>query len=118
MDKAVNIINHVVDGRYKGVITDKRKVSKLIDKFHNEVVRQMLVGNRVVLPGNIETKVVRHATEMKTARIGFAYKLVFRIEKKHKYKVKFTIAPSLKAKLDYIIKNTDFEYRAVTYGYK
>lgn len=118
MEKAINIVDQVIDGRYKNVLTNRREVTKLIDKFHNEVSRQVLMGNRVMLPGNIETEIVRHATEWPTARVGFSYKLVFRLEKKHKYKVKFTIGPNIKNKLNYILKNTDFEYRAVTFGYK
>ena len=119
MKEAIDIASQVVDGRYKNVLTNKKKVDKLMATFHKEVAKQVLMGNRVILPGNIETEIVKHSSSFwKTARIGFAYKLVFRMEKKHKYKVKFKISPNLYNKLNYIIKNTDIEYRAVMYGYK
>lgn len=92
----------------------------VICKFHREVIRQILLGNKVILPGGITVEVVRHINDTGKVqpRLGFNYKIHFVYDKLKRKKVKFTPAGSLKSKLDRVLLETDFEYKIMTHGYQ
>jgi hypothetical protein len=99
--------------------------AKIMNAFHKEVVRQILLGNRVILPGGITIEIIKHVHEAtrtglvkKQPRFGFNYKVRLTYDKLKVKKVKFTAAPSLEKKLMAVLKETDFEYKLVDYGYQ
>lgn len=92
----------------------------IMGKFHKEVVRQILLGNKVILPGGISIEIIKHINDTGKVqpRLGFNYKVRITYDKLKRKKVKFTPAKGLENKLDKILKQTDFEYKLVTNGYK
>jgi hypothetical protein len=92
----------------------------IMSKFHKEVERQILLGNRVILPGGIVIEIIRHLNDTGKVqpRLGFNYKVRITYDKLKVKKVKFTPAVGLEKKLEKILKQTDFEYKMVANGYK
>ncbi len=99
--------------------------AKIMIEFHKEVVRQILLGNRVILPGGIMIEIIKHPYDMnrlgkpkKLPRFGFNYKVRIVYDELKKKKIKFTASPSIEKKLMLVLKETDFEYKLVDNGYQ
>lgn len=98
--------------------------SNIVTEFNKEVIKQILLGNRVLLPGDITIEIIKHekytvfGKTKQEPRFGFNYKVKISYEKLKRKKVKFTPSTSLNNKLKTVLENTDFEYRLVSNGYK
>lgn len=99
--------------------------AKIMIEFHKEVVRQILLGNRVILPHGITIEIIKHVHEASRAglikkqpRFGFNYKVRIVYDKLKQKKIKFTASPSIEKKLIRVLKETDFEYKLVDNGYQ
>jgi len=99
--------------------------AKIMSAFHKEVVRQMLLGNRVILPSGIMIEIIKHVHEKSRAglikkqpRLGFNYKVRIVYDKLKQKKIKFTASPSIEKKLMMVLKETNFEYKLVDNGYQ
>jgi len=96
----------------------------IMNAFHKEVIKQILLGNKVLLPGDISIEIIKHEYApssflvKKQPRLGFNYKVLFVYHKLKRKKVKFTTSPSLEKKLMSVLKNTNFEFRLVDNGYQ
>lgn len=96
----------------------------IMSAFHKEVIKQILLGNKVLLPGDISIEIIKHEYDhtfgivKKQPRLGFNYKVLFVYHKLKRKKVKFTTSPSLEKKLMSVLKNTNFEFRLVDNGYQ
>lgn len=97
-----------------------QEIKQIVSAFNKEVVRQILLGHRVVLPWNIEIDVIKHINDTGKVqpRLGFNYKVRVVCDKLKRKKVKFTTDKSLQKMLSQILKETDFEYKLVTNGYQ
>lgn len=104
----------------KSTATQKR----VVNDFHDEVIRQILLGNRVLLPYNISIDIVKIEHRVFFGRIqdqsrpGFNYKVRFSFNKLKEKSVNFTTARSLDKKLNLILRETNFEYKLVEKNYK
>lgn len=89
-------------------------------RFHEEVVRQLLLGKRVLLPGGLSIEIIRHVNDTGKVqpRLGFNYKVRMNYDKLKLKKIKFTPTVSLEKKLNLILTKTDFEYKLVSHGYQ
>ncbi len=99
--------------------------TRIMNLFHKEVVRQILLGNKVLLPGDMTIEIIKHKHEAtrtglikQQPRFGFNYKVRFSYPKLKKKKVKFTASSGIEKKLLLILKETDFEYKLVNNGWQ
>jgi len=96
----------------------------IVNGFHDEVVRQILLGNRVLLPGDMSIEIIKHKYNLvfgkikKLHRDGFYYKVRFTYHKLKEKRVKFTPSPQLIKKIEMVLGNTNFEYKLVDNSYK
>lgn len=104
--------------QYIGGSDSKQGTTIVVRKFHEEVIRQILLGNKVKLPGGATIEIVKHSTEKISERIGEEHKVLFKHPKIKKKKAVFITAISLTRKLNLVLRNTNFDYKAVRYGYK
>lgn len=97
----------------------------IMNAFHNEVVKQILLGNRVILPGDMMIEIIKHVYDeakfgnvKNQPRYGFNYKVRFTYHKLKEKKIKFTTSSSLEKKLVMVLKETNFDYKLVDNGYQ
>lgn len=92
--------------------------SQIVNKFHKEVARQILLGNRVLLPNGMSIEIIKVLNKRKTKvpRFGFNYVVKFNFDKVIIKRVKFKASIGLEKKLEAVLLNTDFDYRLVDYG--
>jgi len=115
----VNLFKNPGKEYVDGVKSPMQK-SLIVKEFHKAVVRQILLGNRVILPGNITIEIIKHLndTGKVVPRFGFNYKVKITYDKLKRKKVKFTTSASLERKLTEVLLKTNFDYRLVDYGYQ
>jgi len=103
---------------------DPKIRNAIVNKFHAEVIRQILLGNRVLLPGDMSIEIIKHEQYLSFGRLkkqprpGFNYKVRFTYYKLKEKKVKFTSCKSLEKKLNAILTETNFEYKLADNSYR
>lgn len=104
---------------YNMGLKSPKERNDVILRFHEEVVRQLLLGKRVLLPGG-SIEIIRHVNDTGKVqpRLGFNYKVRMNYDKLKRKKIKFTLATSFEKKLNLILIKTDFEYKLVSHGYQ
>lgn len=97
-----------------------KEVNQIVNAFHEEMIRQMLLGKRVLLPGDISMEIVReeYFGNVRQPRLGFKYRVRINYDKLKVKKVKFTPNNSLKKSLDLVLRKTNFEYKLVSHVYQ
>ncbi len=111
---------------YKTGSTDLPVNEEIINKFHEEVVKQLLIGNKVMLPGGIKMEIVKTISDfsvggefktqvpkIKRLRLGFEYHVRFNYYKVKRKRVKFEPDKELIKKLTKVLEFTDLDYRLV-----
>lgn len=107
------------DKYVRGAVSPSTR-NRIVNAFHNEVIRQILLGNRVMLPGGLTIEIIKHQNDTGRVqpRLGFNYKVRVVYDKLKIKKVKFATATSLENKIIKVLKHTNFDYKLVDNGYK
>lgn len=125
----INLIEKSVTSKYKGGTLFPEIAEKVLDTFHEEVVKQILLGNVVMLPCRMSIEIIktvsefktisksRHVHKVKVARLGFDYQVRFNYHKLKRKKVRLEVEKSLIDKLNMVLLQTDFDYKLVSNGY-
>jgi hypothetical protein len=113
MRKPSNVAREMDGHAYKRSSSDAKHRVKIINMFHREVARQILLGNRVILPEGISIEIVKteNNSGFMQPRMGFVYRVRFNIPKMREKRVVFRESDTLRANLKNILKNTSFEYK-------
>ncbi len=87
--------------------------SVIINKFNKQVARQVLLGNKVLLPKGITIEVEKVVNKSKRhlPRLGFDYKVNFTCDKMKEKKIKFIPNTLLERNLGRILRETNFDYK-------
>lgn len=106
-------------------VKSRARRKKIVNRFHDEVIKQILLGNVVLLPGDIKIEIIKHkyfvhylGNVKRLTRLGFDYKVRITYDKLKRKKIKFTTAKSLEKKLKTVLENTDFDYKLVENSFR
>lgn len=128
---STNLSEVVLKRKYKTGSTSLPANESVINRFHDEVVKQLLIGNKVMLPGGLTIEIVKSVSEfsvggeyktqvpkIKRLRLGFEYHIRFNYYKVKRKKIKFEPDKDLVDKLMKVLEFTELDFRLVGYGYK
>lgn len=115
----ISIIKEVGKRKYSRGASSLETRTRVINAFHKEVVRQILLGNKVNLPSGMSVEIIRYVnyTTKVQPRLGFVYKVRFICDKIKIKGVKLTLSSELDKKINSVLRNTDFEYKLVDNGF-